>query len=249
MVTLKNLIKSIIPDRVLEAIRTIRNNLFDGYCLKSYSQEGEDMILHRIFAGKALGFYVDIGAHHPRRFSNTYFFYKRGWSGINVEPNPDVIKLFRSTRERDINLQLGVSDSIGRITYYQFDEPALNTFDSGIVNSRLANTRYKLKSTREVDVERLDKILTDHLPADIQIDFLSIDVEGFDFAVLKSNDWKRYRPKCVLVEALGTSLADVMCGEIFEFMKRQQYVLFAKTYNTLFFLSDWRNERNGLGIE
>jgi hypothetical protein len=66
---------------------------------------------------------------------------------------------------------------------------------------------------------------------------LTIDVEGFDFAVLKSNDWERYRPKCVLVEALGASLEDVMRGEIFHFMKRQQYVLFAKTYNTLFFLS------------
>jgi hypothetical protein len=66
---------------------------------------------------------------------------------------------------------------------------------------------------------------------------LTIDVEGFDFAVLKSNDWERYRPKCVLVEALGALLEDVMRGEIFHFMKRQQYVLFAKTYNTLFFMS------------
>lgn len=207
------------------------------------------MILHRIFAGKPCGFYVDVGAHHPCRFSNTYFFYKRGWCGINIEPNPDVSNLFRSARARDINIQLGVSDSTGQITYYQFDEPAINTFDSEIVNSRLAKTHYKLKSTCEVDVERLDQILTNHLPADIQIDFLSIDVEGYDFAVLKSNDWERYRPTCVLVEALGASLEDVMRGKIFDFMKSQQYVLFAKTYNTLFFLNVYRNERNGLGIE
>lgn len=199
------------------------------------------MILHRIFEGKTRGFYVDVGAHHPHRFSNTYFFYKRGWRGINIEPNPDASDLFRSARARDINIQLGVSDSTGEITYYQFDEPAVNTFNSEIVNSRLARPRYKLKSTCGVQVERLDRILTNHLPADTQIDFLSIDVEGSDLAVLKSNDWERYRPKCVVVEELGVSLEDVMRGEIFTFMKNQQYVLFAKTYNTLFFLNAWRN--------
>lgn len=233
---MKDLFKRLIPKRLHKPMRDIRNNFFGGYCLKSYSQEGEDMILHRIFAGKPLGFYVDIGAHHPRRYSNTYFFYKRGWRGINVEPNPDVIKLFQSVRARDINIQLGVSDSTGRITYYQFDEPALNTFDSEIVKSRLAHTSYKLKSISEVNVGTLNQVLTNYLPHGTQIDFLSIDVEGFDFAVLKSNDWTRYRPKCVLVEALNVSLEDVPQSEIFIFMKRQQYELFAKTYNTLFFL-------------
>ena len=51
--------------------------------------------LYRIFEECKSGFYVDIGAHHPKRFSNTYFFYKRGWSGITVEPNSDAIKLFK----------------------------------------------------------------------------------------------------------------------------------------------------------
>lgn len=249
MVTMKSLFKRLIPNRLLEFVRSIRKEFFDGYWLKSYSQEGEDMILHRLFAGQSRGFYVDVGAHHPLRFSNTYIFYKRGWSGINIEPNPDAIRLFQSARARDINLQLGVSNSKGRITYYQFDEPALNTFDSEIVNSRLAETHYKLKSTCEVNVELLDQILSNYLPAGIQIDFLSIDVEGLDFAVLKSNDWERYRPKCVLVEALNATLEDVMRGEIFDFMKSRQYVLFAKTYNTLIFLSDRRNERNELNGE
>jgi FkbM family methyltransferase len=234
---MKSLFKRFIPKGLLEPIRSIRKKLFDDYSLKSYSQEGEDMILHRIFADKPHGFYVDVGAHHPRRFSNTYFFYKRGWRGINIEPNPEVFRLFQSDRARDKNLQLGVSSSKGQITYYQFDEPALNTFDREVVNSRLVNTQYKLTSTSEVDVERLDQVLSNYLPLDTQIDFLSIDVEGFDFAVLKSNDWERFRPKCVLVEALDSSLADVIGGEIFEFMKSQQYVLYAKTYNTLFFLS------------
>ena len=194
------------------------------------------MILRRLLESKECGFYVDVGAHHPRRFSNTYFFYKRGWSGINIEPNHDILAAFQATRSMDINLQLGVSDSKGSITYYSFDEPALNTFDEEIVKSRLTNTQYKLIGKYDVPVVRLDHILAMYLPPNTQIVFLSIDVEGFDFLVLKSNDWECYRPKYVLVEALDSSLEDLMRGEIFEFMKRQQYMLFAKTSNTLFFV-------------
>ena len=193
------------------------------------------MILQRIFGDKKHGFYVDVGAHHPRRFSNTYSFYCRGWSGINIEPNPEAINAFQVDRERDINLQIGIAEHAEIITYYFFDEPALNTFDAALVKSRLATTPYKVVRTSDTPVERLDHILGKHLPSGVKIDFLSIDVEGLDFAVLKSNDWKLFRPKCVLVEALETSLEDVMHGDIFQFMKNQGYELFAKTYNTLIF--------------
>lgn len=193
------------------------------------------MILQRIFADKQSGFYVDVGAHHPRLFSNTYFFYKRGWSGLNIEPNPDVIRVFKAERGRDINLQLGISDHAADLTYYCFDEPALNTFDTVLVKSRLATTPYKVVGTCIVQVQRLEFILGKYLPPNARIDFLSIDVEGLDFAVLKSNDWRRFRPACVLVESLETSLEDAMHCEIFLFMKSHGYELFAKTFNTLIF--------------
>ena len=231
-------IKRCIPLAVKKKLARLCNELNDEYAIKSYSQEGEDMILRRIFEGQSCGFFVDVGAHHPYRFSNTYFFYKRGWSGINIEPNPDAISEFHSKRPRDINLQMGVSDISGQLTYYQFDEPALNTFDHEIVKSRLAETPYKLKATSEINIRRLDAILAEHLLKNTKIDFISIDVEGFDFAVLKSNDWNLYRPKYVLVEMLNASLEDAMRGEIYQFMKNHKYVLFAKTYNTLFFLSE-----------
>jgi hypothetical protein len=70
----------------------------DPHAIKSYSQEGEDMILRRIFEGQEKGFYVDVGAHHPRRFSNTYYFYKLGWAGVNLEPNPDALIAFKADR-------------------------------------------------------------------------------------------------------------------------------------------------------
>ena len=117
----------------LKNLINLRDRFSDPYAIKCYSQEGEDMILRRIFEGQENGFYIDVGAHHPRRFSNTYYFYKQGWRGINIEPNPDALKAFNSDRPKDINLQLGVSDAASILKYYYFDEPALNTFDSSIV--------------------------------------------------------------------------------------------------------------------
>ena len=225
----------LLPGRAKAALTRLYGNIFDVYAIKSYSQEGEDRILQRIFAKKKRGFYVDVGAHHPCRFSNTYFFYRRGWRGINIEPNPEAMHVFQSIRKGDINLQFGVSKNAENLTYYFFDEPALNTFDSELVKWRLANTPYKVVRTSDILVERLDHILAKYLPPDVAIDFLSVDVEGLDFAVLKSNNWKLYRPKCVLVEALQKSLEDAMQGDIFLFMSDHGYELFAKTFNTLIF--------------
>jgi FkbM family methyltransferase len=233
---LKSLVKKLVSERFLEWMRGRGISPSDWHGATSYSQEGEDMILRRIFEGKNHGFYVDVGAHHPIRFSNTYYFYKLGWFGINIEPNPDAGVLFRSVRRRDIHLQLGVSESSGELTYYQFNEPALNTFEGNSVQSSLAKKRWQLKATCQVKVERLDRILNLYLPDQTSIDFLSIDVEGLDLSVLKSNDWERYRPKCVLIEILESSLEDMMSNQAYDFMRKHQYLLYAKTCNTAFFL-------------
>lgn len=232
---MRNRILLFLPGRLRLALSRFRARAFDIYATGSYSQEGEDMILNRMFSDRKDGFYVDVGAHHPFRFSNTYFFYKRGWRGINIEPNPEANRAFQLDRKRDINLQLGISEHADNISYYCFDEPALNTFDGELAKWRCANTPYKLVQTRRIAVERLDHTLEKHMPSGVGIDFLSVDVEGLDLAVLKSNDWKLFRPKCVLVEALETSLEDAMHGEIFSFMRRNGYELFAKTFNTLIF--------------
>ena len=229
------IIKRYIHSALKKNLVNLRDRFSDPYAIKCYSQEGEDMILRRIFEGQENGFYIDVGAHHPRRFSNTYYFYKQGWRGINIEPNPDALKAFNVDRPRDINLQLGVSDTTSILKYYSFDEPALNTFDESVVKSRLADTPYKVIKTNDVGVERLDKILKEHLSVEQPIDFLSVDVEGFDLAVLRSNNWHLFRPKCVLAAALNMTLDEAMKGDLVLFMLAQDYVLFARTYNTLIF--------------
>jgi FkbM family methyltransferase len=226
---------------VRRALHLCKSMFLDVHATKSYAQEGEDMVLQRLFDAKERGFYVDVGAHHPKRFSNTYIFYKRGWSGINVEPNPASIRSFRQARPRDINVQVGVSDVTGSATYYEFDEPALNTFDRETMEQRLRNTPYRLVRLTAVPLVRLDDILREHLPPRREIDFLSVDVEGSDLSTLKSNDWSVFRPACVLAEVLGaTSMEEVLGGDVARFMLQQRYTVFAKTMNTVFFMDQQR---------
>ena len=203
----------------------------------AFSQEGEDLILTRLFGDRAKGFYVDVGAHHPYRFSNTYLFYRRGWVGINVDPLPGTQALFDRYRPRDVNLELAVLNGRSRSSYYQFDEPALNGFCKELSTERVKRG-YHLVETSEVCGLPLRDILTQHLPTqDAEIDFLSVDVEGLDLEVLESNDWSRFRPKVVLVEMRGVPLANIAAEPIHEFMSSRDYFVCAKSVQTAFFAS------------
>ena len=203
----------------------------------TFSQEGEDGLLRRIFEHKQHGFYVDVGAHHPQRFSNTYLFYLRGWRGINIDPQPGAKALFDIIRSRDINIESGVSDVESELVYYAFNEAALNTFDSDIAATRVKNRDYFLVSQDKIKVRRLEHIMAHHLPEGQLIDFLSVDVEGLDLQVLKSNDWIKYRPTFVLAESLGLSnVYDAINSDLNSFMRHVGYSLFGKCVNTLVFI-------------
>jgi FkbM family methyltransferase len=214
--------------------------ILDPYAVSAYSQEGEDIILSRLFEEQPCGFYVDVGAYHPQRFSNTYLFYKRGWKGINIDPNVDSIAAFRRFRQRDINLAIGISNEVGELHYHRFNEPALNTFDEVLASERSRIPGYHLLSTITVPVTRLDVVLQEHLPRNERIDFLSVDTEGYDLKVLRSNDWSRFHPRCVLVEISESSLHNLSLNPIHTYLAGAGYDVFAKTVNTLIYLA--RNE-------
>jgi FkbM family methyltransferase len=209
--------------------------MWDPYINYSYSQEGEDMVLKRIFDNQTNGFYIDIGAHHPKRFSNTYNFYLKGWKGINIDAMPRSMDLFNKIRPRDINLELGVGQNEEELNFYTFNEPALNSFSKELSETRdKAKDSYFIRDIIKVEVKPLYKILDIYL-INSEIDFLNVDVEGFDLEVLKSNDWSKYRPKFVLVEILSSSLHNIDKDPIFQLMKEKNYFIFSKQVNTVFF--------------
>jgi FkbM family methyltransferase len=168
------------------------------------------------------------------RFSNTYLFYKRGWNGINIDAMPGSMVSFNRIRPRDINIECGVASQRGILTYYCFDEPALNTFDQA--EAELKNTPpYRILKTVEVAVDRLEAIIDKYLPPGQQIDFLNVDVEGKDGEVLRSNDWKRYRPRFILAETLRGEILNMAKCPIVQFLQTVGYRPVSKAFNTSFF--------------
>lgn len=205
--------------------------------LQSYSQEGEDLILKRIFDGKSSGFFVDVGAHHPIRFSNTYLFYKLGWRGVNIDAMPKSMIPFCAQRPGDINLEYPISEDEEILDFFIFNEPALNTFSKSFAEEKNGFKNFKILNKIKLRTSRLDFLLEKFLPPQTKIDFLNIDVEGFDLKVLKSNNWNKYRPSIILVESQSKFIDDIMESEVYFYLKEREYNFFAKTFNTLFFIA------------
>jgi hypothetical protein len=235
-----NFIKKKIPI----FLKNIINRILSIFTWKPYqviifSQGGEDLILEGIFGNKKKGFWVDIGAHHPQRFSNTYKFYLKGWNGINIDALPGSMTIFNKLRPYDINLEIPIFNEKKSLTYYQFKEAALNGFSTDISLERNLKSNDLIINQIEMVGYPLKDVLNKYLPANItEIDFFSIDVEGFDLNVLESNDWNKYRPKIVVVEILDKPIYELDNNMILIFMKSKGYQLYAKTTQSAFFISD-----------
>ncbi len=236
---MKNLLKRILPGKIALILGKLRNDIFDGYALESYSQEGEDRILARIFEKREKGFYVDVGALHPKRFSNTYYFYKRGWTGINIDATPGSMAAFNKERTRDINVEKAISKEQREMTFFIYNEPALNTFDRELVLSRKKRKNYSAANyvieERNIRTTTLDQVLKEKMPEGQKIDFLSVDVEGLDLEVLQSNDWRLFRPEYILVEALWKDSKEILQDPVHKYLDENGYKMLAKTVNTLIF--------------
>lgn len=232
MAVLFNRIRESIKGTILGYLRGMSSDNPDyQYEKRSYSQEGEDILLKRIFSEKNDGFYIDIGAHHPFRFSNTMLLYDRGWNGVNIEPNPDVIDLFRKNRTRDINICAAVSSKPQKMIYYRYHHPALNTFDETLVAER----KKKPVSTEMIQTTTLKELLNSHLMKGQHIDLMSIDVEGLDFEVLKSNDWDKYVPDFIIVELPLLDIPGVLEHPISVYLQEKNYVLHSKLWKSCIF--------------
>lgn len=205
-----------------------------------YSQEGEDAILARFFHEIKDGFYVDVGAHHPTRFSNTYYFYKLGWRGINIEPDHEVKKLFDKQRPRDVTLDCAVADVESERLFYVFDEPALNTFSKPLADEYRKQGRI-LIAEKKIGTRTLSSILEEHV-TDRVIDFMTIDVEDFELSVLESNDWVKFRPRLLLVEILNFDITQSEKYPVHTMLTGKGYRLWAKTFNTVFYMDATNNQ-------
>ena len=171
----------------------------EGEPIVSYSQNAEDVRLLRVFRNVENGFYVDVGAADPNVDSVTRLLYERGWSGINVEPNP-CYEALSELRTRDVNLRVAVGESEESVPFYlTYPYLGMSTLDPSVH----AGVPQAIERIEEIAIpqRRLDSILREHA-AGKTIHFLKVDVEGAEPKVLASSDWTSFRPIVVVVEAI-----------------------------------------------
>lgn len=157
---------------------------FDHAFSISWSQGGEDLALLQLLPSTP-GTYIDVGAHHPSRFSVTRHLYQRGWRGLNIDANPDAIASFLRDRPDEISLNACVGN-LDRYSFHIFTEPAIST-NNDEWRKRFLSESQAIKRTIEMQGVTLYSIITQYFTA--RPDLLLVDAEGSDFDVLKSCRW------------------------------------------------------------
>jgi len=198
---------------------------------KSYSQCGEDLLINYIFTLRGISkpSYMDIGANDPFFLSNTALFYAKGSRGINIEANPDLHSNFLKLRSGDINLNVGISDKEDELDFYIMEDNTLSTFSKSEYESMQAQGK-KLEAIKKIRLTTVAQVIEKHFNNQFP-DFLSIDVEGMDFEILKSVDFNGPRPKVICVEAAEYSPvgAGARRNELIDFLVHKGYYEYANT--------------------
>ncbi|MFM7079096.1 MAG: FkbM family methyltransferase [Bacteroidota bacterium] len=196
-----------------------------------FSQCGEELVitsLLRQIGKEGPGFFVDIGAFDPIVGSNTYYFYRLGWRGINIDARPGSMDRFVKVRPRDINLETGIGAREGKLMYYMLEsEPSMNTFS--LESLQACRMDEKITSTAEVPVVRFEEIQKKYIPTNTHIDFVSIDTEGYEMEVLSGFNFEWQRPSIFAVELNAVkTLQDVFLNPVHLFLQDKGYVAVAK---------------------
>ncbi|MFA7301395.1 MAG: FkbM family methyltransferase [Candidatus Shapirobacteria bacterium] len=192
----------------------IKRTIWREKILGSYSQDYEDIEIEKLM-NCAKGRYLEIGGYHPTRLSNTYRLYKKGWTGVIVEPNPEVKEIFKVIRSKDKFLNIGISENGGNIKYYKYLIPALNSFAK-------INNGHKITSVENIETRKITDIVKENF------DFVSIDTEGYDAIILNNWPWKKYNPKVICVETDKVAVDKIL--------KKQGYQLkYQNQFNSIYY--------------
>lgn len=170
--------------------------MIDPKALVTYAQYNEDIILAALFHDVEKGFYIDVGANYPVIDSVTLYFYKRGWRGINIEPVSFLHKELQKERARDINLNFGIGSKNGTAVLREYSKLHGHSTFSEVEKNEHQQEEYV---DRKVRIETLNDIFDEYVKDPVQ--FIKIDVEGFESEVVAGNDWSKNRPQAICIEA------------------------------------------------
>ncbi len=179
-----------------------------------FSQYGEDIVIHKLFPkNKKNGTYIDVGAYHPFKYSNTAYLWLLGWSGINVDANHKSIKIFKRVRTADINIFGAVvsSELAENNDTVPIFSPGDNIHAMGTCDATTADERGYPKAF-DVPTLTINNILD--LAPNKKIDFLNIDIEGLDQAVLTEIDFNIFSPKVICIEDYANDVSAALSSTI-----------------------------------
>lgn len=242
----------VIMKKILIKILNIRKMFQKEYKHLSYSQCGEDIIIKYIFDQLKIKkpSYIDIGAYDPFNMSNTYLLYKNGSHGLCIEPNPILFKKIKKYRKKDICLNIGIKTNLENniADFYVMSANTLSTFSKTEADRFVKEENQKIEYVLKIPVFSINKIIEDNFKS--CPNFISLDIEGLDFEVLKDLDFKRFKPEILCIETLTftENATEKKLKNIIDFMEKSGYFVYADTYiNTIFVNKEiWlnRNENN-----
>lgn len=185
-----------------------------------YGQFAEDVAVNKLFPKLNNGFFVDVGCFHPVKYSNTWALYKRGWRGINIDIDQIKIDAFNLKRPQDTNIACLISNTEGKIDYYEDGEYSLTTTLDREFSSRNKNYTVKTGYSR-----KLTNVINETKYESKQIDFLTIDAEGHDMEVMESLDLEIYNPKVIAIESHYREFSKVETTETYQYLVEKGYRL------------------------
>ena len=202
-----------------------------------YSNWSIDLAVNFFFRNKKEGIYIDVGCHLPLLNNNTLLLYKRGWTGINIDLDYNVIDTFNFLRNKDTNIQACIS--------HNEEQKELFFFHSRSAKNTLNQQRgHGAREVLKVQTKTLNTIIQNSTYADKEIDFLSLDVEGSELDVLKGFDIDKYKPKIIVSEFIPANINefyevninDIINSDLYIYLTNKNYKLINWIHDDLMFM-------------
>jgi FkbM family methyltransferase len=217
--------------RILNDHFTLDPNEFIYWNL-SYSMQGEDLLLRSMMKGKLrngkLGFYADLGSHDCRYGSNSYLFYRYGWRGVCVDPNPKFADHYAKIRPRDtfVNAAVGMA---GEGYFVRAEsEPSSYVVRAG------ENPGSSQDGATQLTFLPLEELFDRHVPPGVEIDFMNMDIEGGELSALQSNNWSRYRPDIIVIEVNTIDAENLWSSDVLRFLREFKYRVVGVVFPNVF---------------
>lgn len=220
---------------------------------KSYSATGIDLLINYLFKNKDDGIYLDVGCYHPIRASNTFLLHKKGWKGINIDIDYHTINMFNFFRPKDFNKQVAISDKSDEVDFYFYhNHSSINTLSSEIYKYRSSieadRDSSKRAEIKKIKTKSLNSIIEESPFKDKKINFVSIDVEGYEMNVLKGFDLEKYYPDVIVIEYIdlmmiktkfhNQDIERLLDSKLYKYMKSYNYHFVNWLHSDLIFVSN-----------